>query len=210
MSRVSCVLTLSATEVAGIHASTMILSRVGIPLLRFHPHPSQCRSIGQTIGLTAYSPQRAAIFTMPLLTRTCPAYFRLGALFEASDISTPSEPTVPSGIVSFGPADPVCARHLSCKGSLTPRLKSGACARPVMVSHHLVATIGAKFLGVISHYYFTRGSVVSVFSCLGGCFLWKAWIGVSSVSMFRLRCGLISLCQCTYSSTDLNWCCFCS
>jgi len=102
-------------------------------LLRFHPHPSQCRSIGQTIGLTAYPPQRAAIFTMPLLTRTCPAYFRLRALFEASDISTTSEPTVPSGIVSFGPADPVCARRLSCKGSLTPRLKSGACARPVMV-----------------------------------------------------------------------------
>jgi hypothetical protein len=33
-------LTLSATEVAGIHASTMVLSRVGIPLLRFHLHPS--------------------------------------------------------------------------------------------------------------------------------------------------------------------------
>jgi len=104
-------------------------------LLRFHPHPSQCRSIGQTIGLTAYPPQRAAIFTMLLLTRTFPAYFRLRALFEASDISTTSEPTVPSGILSFGPADPVCARHLSCKGSLTPRLKSGACARPVMVRH---------------------------------------------------------------------------
>jgi len=103
-------------------------------LLRFHLHPSQCRSIGQTIGLTAYPPQRAAIFTMPLLTRTFPAYFRLGALFEASDISTTSEPTVPSGIVSFGPADPVCANHLSCKGSLTPRLKSGACARPIMVT----------------------------------------------------------------------------
>ena len=25
--------------------------------------------------------------------------------------------------------------------------------------------------GVISHYYFTRGSAVSVFSCLVGCFL---------------------------------------
>jgi hypothetical protein len=48
-------LTLSATEVVGIHASTLILfAWVGIPLLRFHPHPSQRRSIGQTIGLTAY------------------------------------------------------------------------------------------------------------------------------------------------------------
>ena len=27
-------------------------------MLRFHPHPSQRRSIGQTIGLTAYPPQR--------------------------------------------------------------------------------------------------------------------------------------------------------
>jgi hypothetical protein len=119
---ISClVLTLSSTEVAGIHASTVILCWVGIPLLRFHPHPSHRRSIGQTIGLTAYSPQRAAIFTMLLLTRTFPAYFRLRALFEVSDISTTSEPTFPSGIVSFGPADPVCANHLSCKGSLTPR-----------------------------------------------------------------------------------------
>jgi len=110
----------------------MILCWVDIPLLRFHPHPSQCRSIGQTIGLTAYPPQRAAIFTMPPHS-SLPRLFRLGALFEASDISTTSEPTVPSGIVSFGPADPACARHLSCEGSLTPRLKSGACARPVMV-----------------------------------------------------------------------------
>jgi hypothetical protein len=62
-------LTLSATEVAGIHASTvMVLCWVGIPLLRFHPHPSHRRSIGQAIGLTAYPPQRVAIFTMPLLT----------------------------------------------------------------------------------------------------------------------------------------------
>jgi hypothetical protein len=99
-------------------------------LLRFHPHPSQCRSIGQTIGLTAYPPQRAAIFTMPLLTRTCPTYFRLRALFEVSDISTTSEPTVPSGIVSFGPADPVCARHLSCKGSHTPRPEVGNLRSP--------------------------------------------------------------------------------
>jgi len=99
-------------------------------LLRFHPHPSQRRSIGQTIGLTAYPPQRAAIFTMPLLTRTFPAYFRLRALFEVSDISTTSEPTVPSGIVSFGPADPVCARHLSCKGSPTPRPEVGSLRSP--------------------------------------------------------------------------------
>jgi len=88
-----------------IHASTLILfAWVGIPLLRFHPHPSQRRSIGQTIGLTAYPPQRAAIFTTQSLTRACPAYFRLRALFEASDISTTSEPTSPSGIVSFGPS----------------------------------------------------------------------------------------------------------
>ena len=58
-------LTLSATEVAGIHASTVILCWVGIPLLRFHLHPSHRRSIGQAIGLTACSPQRAAIFKTP-------------------------------------------------------------------------------------------------------------------------------------------------
>jgi hypothetical protein len=40
-------LAVSATEVEGIHASTLILfAWVGIPLLQFHPHPSQCRSIG--------------------------------------------------------------------------------------------------------------------------------------------------------------------
>jgi hypothetical protein len=33
-------LILSATKSREIHASTLILSRVGIPLLRFHPHPS--------------------------------------------------------------------------------------------------------------------------------------------------------------------------
>jgi len=50
-------LTLSATEVAGIHASNVIpFAWVDIPLLRFHRHPSQCRSIGQAIGLTAYPP----------------------------------------------------------------------------------------------------------------------------------------------------------
>jgi hypothetical protein len=125
------VLILSSTEVAGIHASTLILfAWVGIPLLRFHPHPSHRRSIGETIGLTAYPPQRAAIFTMRLLTQACPAYFRLGALFEASDISTTSEPTVPSGFVSFGPADPVCANHLSYKGSLTPRPEDGSLHSP--------------------------------------------------------------------------------
>ena len=103
----------------------LVLCWVGIPSLRFHPHRSQCRSIGQAIGLTAYPPQRAAIFTMPPHSNL-PRLFRLRALFEASDISTASEPTVPSGIVSFGLADPVCARHLSCKGSLTPRLKVGS------------------------------------------------------------------------------------
>ena len=57
-------LILSSTEVAGIHASIMVLCWVGIPLLRFHPHPSRRRSIGQTIGVTAYPPQRAATFTI--------------------------------------------------------------------------------------------------------------------------------------------------
>ena len=57
-------LILSATEVAGIHASTVILCWVGIPLLRFHPHPSHRRSIGQTIGVTANPPQRAPAFTI--------------------------------------------------------------------------------------------------------------------------------------------------
>jgi len=43
-------LILSATEVAGIHASTLLLfAWVGIPLLRFHPHPSHRRSIGQAL-----------------------------------------------------------------------------------------------------------------------------------------------------------------
>ena len=60
---------------------------MGIPLLRFHPHPSQCRSIGQTIGLTAYPPQRAAIFMM-LPRSNLPRLFRLGALFEPLDIPT--------------------------------------------------------------------------------------------------------------------------
>ena len=44
----------------------------GIPLLRFHPYPSQCRSVGQTIGLTAYPPQRAAIFNTPTAS-LCPS-----------------------------------------------------------------------------------------------------------------------------------------
>jgi len=65
----------------------MVLCWVGIPLLRFHLHPSQCRSIGQAIGLTAYSPQRAAIFTMPPHSNL-PRLFRLGALFEPLDIPT--------------------------------------------------------------------------------------------------------------------------
>jgi hypothetical protein len=44
-------LTLSATEVVGIHASTVILfAWVGIPLLRFHPHPSHRRSIGRPLA----------------------------------------------------------------------------------------------------------------------------------------------------------------
>jgi hypothetical protein len=60
----------------------MVLCWVGIPLLRFHLHPSQCRSIGQAIGLTAYSPQRAAIFTMPLLTRTLPRLFSVESLIR--------------------------------------------------------------------------------------------------------------------------------
>ena len=102
----------------------MILSRVGIPLLRFHLHPSQCRSIGQTIGLTAYPPQRAAIFTMPLLARTFPAYSRLRALFEASDTSTTSEPTVPSGIVSFGPSRSGVCQTFKLQGLAYPTTRS--------------------------------------------------------------------------------------
>jgi len=128
-------LILSSTEVEGIHASTLLLfAWVGIPLLRFHPHPSQRRSIGQTIGLTAYPLQRAAIFTMLLFTRTFPAYSRLGPLFEASDISTTSEPTLPFGVVSFGPSrSGVCQTFKRPGARLLHDQKSGACARPVMV-----------------------------------------------------------------------------
>ena len=112
----------------------MVLCWVGIPLLRFHPHPSQRRSIGRAIGLTACPAQRAAIFTMLLLARACPAYFRLGALFEASNISTTSEPTVPSGIVSFGPSRSGLCQPFKLPGArLLHDQKSGACARPVMV-----------------------------------------------------------------------------
>jgi hypothetical protein len=75
-------LILSATEVAGIHASIMVLCWVGIPLLRFHLHPSHRRSIGQTIGLTAYPPQRAAIFTMPPHSNL-PRPFSVGSLIRA-------------------------------------------------------------------------------------------------------------------------------
>jgi len=126
----------------------MVLCWVGIPLLRFHPHPSHRRSIGQTIGLTACSPQRAAIFTTPSLTRTFPAYFRLRALFEASNISTTSEPTVPSGIVSFGPADPVWANHLSCKGSLTPRPEVGSLHSPSYGQARRVARVVPSIVGM--------------------------------------------------------------
>jgi len=41
-------------------------------LLRFHPHPSHRRSIGQTIGLTAYPPQRVAIFKTPTASLAVP------------------------------------------------------------------------------------------------------------------------------------------
>ena len=37
-------LTLSSTEVARIHAFTVILCWLGVPLLRFHPHPSYSMS----------------------------------------------------------------------------------------------------------------------------------------------------------------------
>ena len=98
-------------------------------MLRFHPHPSQCRSIGQTIGLTAYPPQRAAIFTM-LPHSNLPRLFRLGALFEPLDIPTTCGAYWPLRACMIRLQTFLgCAPHLSCKGSLTPRLKSGACAR---------------------------------------------------------------------------------
>jgi hypothetical protein len=49
-------LTLSSGEVAGIHASTLIPCWVGVPLLRFHPHPSQRRSIGQAMRDRSHDP----------------------------------------------------------------------------------------------------------------------------------------------------------
>ena len=86
-----------------------------------------CRTIiGETIRNRSEPPYSRCLCLLELF----PAYFRLRALFEASDISTTSEPAVPSGIVSFGPADPVCARHLSCKGSLTPRPEVGSLRSP--------------------------------------------------------------------------------
>jgi len=88
---------------------------------------------------------------MLLLTRACLAYFRLGALFEASDISTTSEPTVPSGFVSFGPADPVCARRLSCKGSLTPRPEVGSLRSPSYGQPLDLGYVGSGELGVAVH-----------------------------------------------------------
>jgi len=41
-------------------------------LLRFHPHPSHRRSIGQTIGLTAYEPfgREERLLEFSLLLRT--------------------------------------------------------------------------------------------------------------------------------------------
>jgi hypothetical protein len=49
----ACCVIFFAAEATGIHASALILfCWVGIPLLRFHPHPSQRRSIRQTIDLT--------------------------------------------------------------------------------------------------------------------------------------------------------------
>ena len=143
-------------------------------MLRFHPHPSQCRSIGQAIGLTAYPPQRAAIFTTQSLTRTCLAYFGWEPYSSLWTSRPHVEPTVPSGIVSFGPADPVCARHLSCKGSLTPRpevgsLRSrqfrsltravtGSVLRPPLEPKHNVAahTIGAQMVPLQRSSYHRR------------------------------------------------------
>jgi hypothetical protein len=49
----SCLI-LSSTGVGRFMLPPLVLCWVGIPLLRFHLHPSQCRSIGQIIGLTAY------------------------------------------------------------------------------------------------------------------------------------------------------------
>jgi hypothetical protein len=72
---------------------------------------------------------------MRLLTRACPACFRLGALFEALDISTSSEPTLPSGIVSFGPSGSGLCQPFKLQGArLLHDQKAGAYARPVMVT----------------------------------------------------------------------------
>ena len=51
-------------------------------MLRFHLHPSHRRSIGQAIGLTAYPPQRAAIFMM-LAHSNLPRLFSVGSLIRA-------------------------------------------------------------------------------------------------------------------------------
>lgn len=47
-----------------IHPTNEIMGFLA-PLLRVHPHPSLRRSIGQTIGVTAYQPQRTTIFKTP-------------------------------------------------------------------------------------------------------------------------------------------------
>jgi hypothetical protein len=150
-------LTLSATKSREIHASTPILfAWVGIPLLRFHLHPSHRRSIGQTIGLTAYPPQRAAMFTMPLLTRTCPAYFGWEPYSSLWTSRPHVEPTGPVRACMIRLQRFLgCAPHLSCKGSLTPRLKSGACARANL--GHLV-TSSLKMLGQVEDVCFSASS----------------------------------------------------
>ena len=97
-------------------------------MLRFHLHPSQCRSIGQAIGLTAYPPQRAAIFTMPLLTRTLPRLFSVGSLIRAFGHSDHMWSLLAlAGLYDSTPNIPWT--RFTFKRSLTPRLKSGACAR---------------------------------------------------------------------------------
>jgi len=114
-----------------IHASTMILlAWVGIPLLRFHPHPSHRRSIGQTIGPTACSPERAAIFMMPLLTRACPAYFGWEPYSSLRTFQPYLSLLSLPGLSHSALADPVCVRHLSCKGTLTPRPEVGSLRSP--------------------------------------------------------------------------------
>jgi len=138
-------LTLSATEVAGIHASTLILfAWVGIPLLRFHLHPSHRRSIGQTIGLTAYPPQRAAIFMM-LPHSNLPRLFSVGSLIRA--FGHPNHMWSLLALAGLYDSTPnIPWMRSTFKRSLTPRLKSGACARANLGQRTYRNALAARFI----------------------------------------------------------------